>query len=484
MNKEYMRNSQYLYYSPIVPSTGTRVITMKESNQMARKQYSNNILAKNGGLHSRRALKTVRQAMTTHKFKKPILYHIILSGKSTKADYQATIKRLIEHIRTKCKAEYIGAYEVGEEKNGLHCHAFMIVETLDHFPGNDVLNVSAGYFIARRIARTGMSIKIAPPQNTMHDGQMFARMDTPAKLANCIDWATYTLKLRSKDAVPGREIYFGSCHAANARKREAVRQKYRDAVLKSSRPAPQAAQEALDASVATQTTPFHPIGFPMGRVNHKLTEKASHEEITTPQCGTEGQSTDTSPGDRETTSRANHRPVHDCSTGQSEGRTSTSDSRYSRDSSPGAEAIHPGCQDDGPADWKPEAVQRVQSNGRASSQGCDTRSPISHNPGEAMLTTAQKYIASRYEEAVDLQLDLDSVRAYLLANGIKRTPAAVVYDLDEVYGFYGYASSHPAPAKLSTAAMDRMIDRMTDADVKLLPIPTLSATGLVISRVC
>jgi hypothetical protein len=101
-----------------------------------------------------------------------------------------------------------------------------------------------------------------------------------------------------------------------------------------------------------------------------------------------------------------------------------------------------------------------------------------------MLTTAQKYIASRYEEAVDLQLDLDSVRAYLLANGIKRTPAAVVYDLDEVYGFYGYASSHPAPAKLSTAAMDRMIDRMTDADVKLLPIPTLSATGLVISRVC
>lgn len=267
---------------------------------MARKQYTNNILAKNGGLHSRRALKTVRQAMTTHKFKRPILYHIILSGKSTKKEYQATIKRLIEHIRTKCKAEYIGAYEVGEEKNGLHCHAFVIVETLEHFPGDDVLNVSAGYFIARRIARTGMSISIEPPKNTMHDAQMFARMDTPAKLANCIDWATYTLKLRSKDAVPGREIYFGSCHAANARKREAVRQKYRDAVLKSSRPpAPQAVQEA---SVATQTVPSPLVDLSTGKGNQTQSEKESHEGITTPQCGTEGQShASTSQGHTSTT---------------------------------------------------------------------------------------------------------------------------------------------------------------------------------------
>jgi hypothetical protein len=94
-----------------------------------------------------------------------------------------------------------------------------------------------------------------------------------------------------------------------------------------------------------------------------------------------------------------------------------------------------------------------------------------------MLTTAQKYIASRYEEAVGLQLDLNAVRAYLLAHGIPRTPAQVVFDLDETYGFYGYASSHPAPAKLSTAAMDRMIDRMTDKEIKRLPIPTAWAYG-------
>ena len=88
-----------------------------------------------------------------------------------------------------------------------------------------------------------------------------------------------------------------------------------------------------------------------------------------------------------------------------------------------------------------------------------------------MLTTAQKYIASRYEEAVGLQLDLDEVRAYLLAHGIKRTPAQVVHELDTVYEFYGYAASHAAPAHVSTAVLDKIIDRMSDRDVKLLPIP-------------
>ena len=320
---------------------------MKESNQMARKQYSNNILAKNGGLHSRRALKTVRQAMTTHKFKKPILYQIILSGKPTKADYQATIKRLIEHIRTKCKAEYIGAYEVGDEKGGLHAHAFVIVETLDHFPGNDVLNVSAGYFIARRIARTGMSIKIAPPQNTMHDGQMFARMDTPAKLANCIDWTTYTLKLRSKDAVPGREIYFGSCHAANARKREAVRQKYRDAVLKSSRPAPQA-------------IPFLPVDCSTGKGNQTHTEKELQNEGSTRTriCPA---SSRTSQGEAGSTSQGHASPTesgHSSSSGPT--RVSTGPRPrvpYASSSSDDAKAIWPRRQDDDVASENHQTIE-------------------------------------------------------------------------------------------------------------------------------
>lgn len=91
-----------------------------------------------------------------------------------------------------------------------------------------------------------------------------------------------------------------------------------------------------------------------------------------------------------------------------------------------------------------------------------------------MLTPAQNYIASRYEEAIGQQLDLNAVRAYLLAHGIPRTPAQVVFDLDETYGFYGYADSHKPPAQVSTAVLDKIIDRMADRDIKLLPIPTIT----------
>jgi len=423
---------------------------------MARRKYSNNILAKNGGLHSARQLKSVRQLMTNHGLKDAILYEFILAGKADKADYQATIKKLMQHIRTKCRAEYIGAYEVGEEKGGLHCHVFVIVETLHHFPGNDLLNVSAGHFIARRIALTGMSIKIAPPQNPMHDGQMFARMDTPAKLANCIEWTTYILKLRSKDAVPGREIYFASEFASNTRKREAKRQKYRDALEKSSRP----------TAPATQTVPSSPVDLSTGKGNQTQSEKASNERIVTPQCGTEGQSTGTS--------------------------QSTTESRYSSSSSTLGRSRSWRAQDGKHGSSGPtgQAIRPGQSNGGAGSSRSETYQPVTPLPGithpnhraidsdplptvgeTTMLTTAQNYIASRYEQAVGLRLNLDEVRAYLMAHGIPRTPAQVVYDLDETYQFYGYAASHAAPAPVSTAVLDKIIDRMSDRDVKLLPIP-------------
>lgn len=391
---------------------------------MTSKKYSNAILDKNGGLHSRRALKSVQQAMTTHGLKKPILYQIIMSGKSTKGEYQATIKRLIEHIRTKCKAEYVGAYEVGTEKGGLHCHMFVIVETLHHFPGNDVLNVSAGNFIARRIKRTGMSITIEPPKNTMHDGQMFARMDTPAKLANCIDWCTYILKVRSKDAVPGRETYFNSCHAANARKREAKRQKYRDALEKS--------------SVTPQATPFLPIDPSMGRAEPSLTEKETQDESST----TEGNCPESS-SQADSTSQDHSGPY----TGPS--------------SNPELGSARPRMRVPAPSASGPSSEAQArpgQAHGGAAGPAGEADLPITDNPGGTMLTSAQKYIASRYEQAVDLGLDVEAVRRYLLAHGIKHTPAQVVHQLDNVLCFAGYAASHLAPL-VDVRAYDRTTSR-------------------------
>jgi hypothetical protein len=78
------------------------------------------------------------------------------------------------------------------------------------------------------------------------------------------------------------------------------------------------------------------------------------------------------------------------------------------------------------------------------------------------LTAAEQYVASKYEEGVDAGLDLDALRLYLLSHGIKRTPAQVVHELDEVYGFHQYASSHKAPPRPDVVELDRIIDRMPE----------------------
>jgi hypothetical protein len=327
---------------------------------MSRKKYTNDVLAgnNNGGLHSRRKLNTVQQFFNTHDLKKAIMYQFILSG-ADRTEYQATMKALIRHIRTKCRAEYIGAYEVGAEKNGLHCHAFVIIETSEHFPA-DLLDVREGEFIARRIKRKAkkakeagldktLSIRIEPPKDPMHGGAMFAKMNTPAKLADCLKWASYCLKVRSKADVTDRETYFGSEFVSNITKREAQRQKHRDALLKSSKPAPK---------------------------------------------GNE-------------------------------------------------------------------------------------------------LTPAEKYVATKYEAAVDQQLDVEAVRLHLLSHGIKRSPAQVAHDLDETYGFIGYANKHPAPTKLSVADWDKAVDRLPVGNDRLsrvyLPEPSklshkCGSLGLTVSE--
>lgn len=402
---------------------------------MKRTKYSNAVLdnPKNGGIHSARRLKSVQTMLTTHDLKKPVLYQFILSGKTDKAEYQATIKALVRHIRTKCRAEYLGAYEVGDEKGGLHCHCYVIIETADQIP-RDLLDVSPGHFIARRIKRTGMSIKIEPPKAPMHGGAMFARMDTPAKLADCIEWCSYHVKPRSKDDVPGRETYFASEFASNTGKREAQRQKHRDALTKSSRPAP---------APTTETAPFLLVGSPTGRAEHTFTDKEQQHETVTPAPRQEG------PGTASSTS----------STGSSPGSTSTSSGPILvRPRSWSIQDVQPSSSSS--SSNTAEAPSPGHKHGGATGPASQTHQPIAPAPGDTM-TPAEKYIATKYEEAVDLQLDLDALRLYLLAHGIKRTAAQLVHDLDETYGFYGYASSHPAPKLADVAEFDKAIDRLT-----------------------
>lgn len=78
---------------------------------------------------------------------------------------------------------------------------------------------------------------------------------------------------------------------------------------------------------------------------------------------------------------------------------------------------------------------------------------------EMQLTNAQTFIASKYEQGVDQHLDVEALRLFLLSHGIKRSPAMVAHELEETYGFYGYASRWPAPAKPDIAMLDAQIDR-------------------------
>jgi hypothetical protein len=312
----------------------------------------------NDGLHSERAASAVYELFTTHDLKKPLVYQFILSGSQDKAVYQATMKAIMKHIRTKCRSEYIGAYEVGEEKGGLHSHSFVIIESSKHFP-SDLLDVSEGKFLARLRKRKKISLRIEPPKNQMHGGEMYARMNTPEKLENCINWATYILKLRSKGNVPGRETYFGSEFASNIAKREAQRQKHRDAVLKSSR---------------------LPAGVPAAEEKNLVeTMKALVEPELIP---------------------------------------------------------------------KQEIIK------------------------QEVMNSAERYIASKYEKAVDQQLDVEAIRIYLRSHGIQRTQAQVIHDLDNKYEFYEYAKTHPAPPIVSMAEADALIDREENRRPRRLPLPS------------
>jgi hypothetical protein len=78
---------------------------------------------------------------------------------------------------------------------------------------------------------------------------------------------------------------------------------------------------------------------------------------------------------------------------------------------------------------------------------------------ELKLTTAQSYLSTLYEHGVDSDMNVDEIRLHLLEQGIRKTPAMVMDDLENVLGFLGYAERHPAPPKPDMAKLDADIDR-------------------------
>jgi hypothetical protein len=423
----------------------------------------------NGGWH-RQGKRAYRNAVRKiidclPLYREARLYHLCFEGKTHPEHMKMlhALRQMATRVGIQC--EWFAAREVADDTKADHLHVFMLIDA----HGNNVWQVFNQFDdgqVGQLCNDKGIKFAIFSPKDFQgihgKNNYMALPYQGPGnrqtalggkRLADALVWLTYGYKARSKPQDDTKWQIFPASRPARSRKA-----------------APQAAQEPLDASVATQTVPSSPVDLSTGKGNQTQSEKASHEGITTPQCGTEGQS-----------------------------HTSTTESGHS--SSSGPTRVSTGPRPRVPAysastGIEDQAIRSGQSNGGAGSSRGQTHQPVTPLPGithrnfqasdsdpapttgeTTMLTPAQKYIASRYEQAVGLRLNLDEVRAYLLAHGIKRTPAQVVHDLDETYQFYGYADSHAAPAHVSTAVLDKIIDRMPDRDIKLLPIP--KATGFI-----
>lgn len=73
------------------------------------------------------------------------------------------------------------------------------------------------------------------------------------------------------------------------------------------------------------------------------------------------------------------------------------------------------------------------------------------------------YMGDIYEEAVDAGLNLIEIQAHLSKRGIHKGLMAIRYDLDHVFSFAGYAASHPAPAYMTLAEIDAVLQRRKPA---------------------
>lgn len=203
-----------------------------------KQQQTSAILNKNGGLHSKRALKKVQELLNTHGLKRAILVHMVLTGSQSVQVYRDTYNDIADHIRDNgSRCEYFGCLEMDEDK-GLHAHVYFVIETSKKFP-HATLNVNDGEWLHRLAERRGLvnedgttrRIHIAKPKNSMHyvngKSQFFARLEEKdGRFANCLERIEYLYKNRSKEKVPSREIYFNSNHKANTAKRVAKKATY------------------------------------------------------------------------------------------------------------------------------------------------------------------------------------------------------------------------------------------------------------------
>ncbi|TXG01903.1 hypothetical protein [Massilia arenae] len=422
----------------------------------------------NGGYHrqGKRAYRNAVRKITDclPLYREARLYHLCFEGK-THPEHMKMLHALGQMAtRAGIECEWFAAREVADGTKADHLHVFMLIDA----HGNNVWKVFNQFDdgqVGQLCNDKGIEFAIFSPKDFQgihgRNNYMALPYQGPGnretalgrkRLADALVWLSYNYKARSKPQDDKKWQIFPASRPT--------------------RKAPAAAQEA-----PTVTNPSPSVDPSTGKANHTLTEKETqHEGSTTegncPESSSQGEA-DSSQGEADSTSQ-DHSGLY---TGPSSNPELGSSRPRPRIPAPSAS---------GPST---EAQARPgQAHGGATGPAGEADLPITHpyidarkipvvdsdpvlTTGEAM-TPADRYIAAKYEAGVDAKLDLDAMRRFLLAHGIRRTPAQVVHELDSVYGFYEYTSRHPAPAVVDVTQLDRAIDRMKNGDVKRLPIPS------------
>lgn len=389
-------------------------------------EYPDEIVTKNnnGGWHRkgkrayRSAVKTFMQCLQTYK--EPRLYQLCFEGKTHKAQMKMLNALIQIADRAGIECEWFACREVADRTKAAHIHAFIIINA-HNVNVWSVFNQFDDGQVGQLCIKHGINFSIFPPKDEkgIHNGNTYMALPYQGpgnrqtqlgteRLADALVWLSYAYKARSK---PTDEEADGQIFPASRPNR------------KRSIPLPSAAlpaekEESTVEAIESDSKPLQGDSKPSVWIDAKSTPEPHQEAVFASQTHNDNKEAN----ENSTTAQyQTNRQGEACNSSPSEVRCDASNPRHEDGS--GASTHH--------------------KEGRY----------------EMMWTPAETYVATQYEAAVDQQLDVEALRLFLLEHGIKRTPAQVAWELEEKYGFLGYVSRNPAPAKADTRALDALIDR-------------------------
>lgn len=172
--------------------------------------FDNPILEKNGGLHDSlkysSAMKMIDEC--SQKFTAPRVYHIVVHDNKVGVIAGAWTEFVKGLKKLGIDLEWRSALEFDDEQGnhpGTHRHYFLAVESFVRRTNTYICPYAdTGMWLAIQ-EKYHVRFSICPPQNPMHKGEMFARINKTNlnKIEDVKIWISYLYKNRSKRKVRG-----------------------------------------------------------------------------------------------------------------------------------------------------------------------------------------------------------------------------------------------------------------------------------------